>query len=158
MPSMNRRQRIVVATLGVGLGLLVASRLTAGPGVPTFRVDFPQGEIERPMTVVVEDHAGVVTAVERTALPDVREPDGNFGSTPISGEASAVTLWWMGGACERETTVRINTRSGGGLQVDISSDRGLTGSCPSVGIWRAVRVRSAAPIDLSEVAISYKPA
>jgi hypothetical protein len=158
MSSMDRRQRIVLATLGIGLAIVAVARLTAGPGVPTFRVEFPQGEIERPLTVVVEDHTGAVSAAERTAMPEDRDPDGNVGSSRGDGDASAVTLWWVGGACERETTVRVTTRTGGGLHVDIRSGQGLIGSCPAVGILRAIRVQFEAPIDLSDVAISYEPA
>jgi hypothetical protein len=148
----------VLLVAGVAVVAVVAmARLVAGPGVPTFRVDFPQGQIERPMSVVVEDHDGSVTAVERAAVPDERQPEGNFGSAPISGEGSTVTVWWVGGACERETTVRVTTRAGG-LHLDIRSPRALIGSCPAVGILRAVRLHLALPIDLSEVAISFEPA
>lgn len=154
------RSRLGLAAVALGFALIAVMailRLAAGPDVPTFRVDFPQGDIERPLTVVVEDRDGNVTAAARTSVPVDREPEGNFGSTPISGEASTVTLWWMGGACDRETTLRITTRSGGGLHVDISTDRGLTLSCPAVGILRAVSVQLEGPTDLSEIGISYEP-
>jgi hypothetical protein len=147
----------VLALVVVAAIVVAIARLTAGPGVPTFRVDFPVGDIERAMTVVVEDHDGTVTAVERTDVPDDRQPDRNFGSSPINGQGNDVTVWWMGGACERETTVRVTTRPGG-MHLDISSDRGLTMSCPAVGIMRAVRLHLAQPVDLSEIAISYEPA
>jgi hypothetical protein len=153
----SKRFRAVLA-LGVVAAVVVAiARLTAGPDVPTFRVDFPAGEIEGPLTVVVEDRDGNVAAVARTDVPDDRDPEGTFGSTPISGEASTVTLWWMGGACDRETTLRITTRPDGGLHVQINTDRGFTMSCPAVGILRAVSVQSTVPIDLSEIGVSYAP-
>lgn len=149
----------VLALVLVGCtGITAPSRSSVPPGANATPVVSPTGTLFRTtmltgqyqsVPLVLGDATGLVTAVAQ-AQPGAFDPATKVAADPNS--AKALLLTWLGGACETEIDVAFATATQG-YSLEIQSHRG-SGTCPAVGIPRALRLTLSAPISAKVVAAS----
>jgi hypothetical protein len=128
----------------VAAALLAASFVVAcGPPAGTlFRTTLTTPDGSYSMPVTLGDTTGLVVSIEPIVLEDWPGDDPMVTGDPAN--PNALVLSWMGGACEDETVVGFwpdDERFG--MYV---SPRGGFGSCPAIGLLRAVKITLSAPV------------
>lgn len=153
-----------MARASVLAGLLLA--VLAGCAVwrpPNLTTTFPPvpGDLEiGPLQVVLLDRTGLATAVDIAIDHDVAL---GFGATgvieEVPGDASAVLVSWLGGACSERARLVLHDGSGR-YQLGIREDPTLLGmlGCAAMGVPRSITIKFSQPIDpaLVSVEVTYR--
>jgi hypothetical protein len=136
----------------VALGILVAAFVVAclPPSGRLFHTTLttPDGSYSLPVTL--GDQTNLVVGFEPGPTDPFPDVEPTVRSDPA--DPKAMILTWVGGACEDETVVVFHP-GGGRYDLAVSPRGGLLGSCPAIGILRAVRIRTSEPVamDLIDV-------
>jgi hypothetical protein len=128
---------VVVTACGPPSGRLFHTTLTTPDGVYS-------------LPVTLGDQTDLVVGFEPGPTEPFPELQPAVRSDPADPNAMIVT--WVGGACEDESVVVFHP-GGGRYDLAVSPRGGLFASCPAIGIFRAVRIRTSepVPIDLIDV-------
>jgi hypothetical protein len=129
-------------TLGIALvaAILAGCSLLVPPGI---QVTIPAGDGTRALPVTVVDHAGIIAgAAPAQATAPVGWRLGEVGAVP--GRADAVTVTWVGGACDDRAVITIDL-AGDRYAVAVESQMSAMG-CVAVGIFRSVVLTLTEPV------------
>lgn len=131
--------------------LLLAVLMTAcqGPAGTTFGATLIQPDGSYPITVVLGDQIGLVTAI------DSASGDWNGGDLPLvepdPDDANAVILSWGTGACDDDTAVSFQ-RSGAGYRLDVEVHDGFNlGGCTAQLLIRRLVIRFAEAVPANSI-------
>jgi hypothetical protein len=127
----------------IALAIALAGTLAAcGPSGRLFHTTLPSGDGWRALPVTLGDQTDLVVGIEPGPIDPFPDVDPDVRADPADPKALIVA--WLGGACEDESVVVLH-RGGGRYDMAVSSRGGL-GSCPMVGIHRAIRIRTSEPV------------
>lgn len=127
--------RGLVLAAVVTLTLVGCVLLPSGPTVVTLRG--PAGSDELP--VALYDPGGLVATVE-AAAPDPAGP--NQSLTEVDSDSAL--LQWLGGACDTRAQINVHAQDRM-ISLAVRTDEAF-GSCPAIGIPRAVTLTFREPI------------
>lgn len=140
----------------IALGIFLAAAVAAcvPPAGRLFHTTLttPDGSYSLPVTL--GDQTNLVVGLE----PGPTEPFPDVEPTVRSDPADpkAMILTWVGGACEDESVVVFHS-AGGRYDLAVSPRGGLFGSCPAIGILRAVRIRTSEPVSIDLIDVIGRP-
>jgi hypothetical protein len=137
----------VRAAAGLFVALFVAA-FVAGCGPPAgtlFETTLVVADGSYPMPLTLGDTTGLVVSIEPTVIEDWPGDDPLVTVDPAN--PNVLILSWLGGACEKETTVGFwPVEDRYGMYVAPRGGAGLFGGCPAVGLLRAVRITLSSPV------------
>ena len=113
----------------------------------------PDGSHSLPGTL--GDQTNLVVGLEPGPIDPFPAADPAVRSDPA--DPNAMILTWVGGACEDESVVVFHP-GGGRYDLAVSPRAGLFGSCPAIGILRAVRIRTSEPVPIDLIDVIGRPA